>query len=666
MTNKSSRYWATMKTGHWVKLIVSSEWVLVWRSSNSEQIQNAHSCYVAVRYFCTRLGKDISEFAWLGEGQCKLEYHWSITIKPSVGEWCQWQQALTKALSLNQWHHLAYLLGKLLEGPDPWGLHFEPNSSCLWKVTSGAWMFFSLYPRCSHTLAFVDTLAYTMQHPYWQSYNGPQSLRVVLIGNWLVLDLLCDIWCNTSWIWTNCVRWNGSRTGTQFGKYSTFHAPYLCYKKPTSSYVELPIQPPSTMATLDPNAEGFKPVTKPKPVKKARMTPNGVPLVKLEFEMAIQIIFQLPNSHHNTFSPAQQMQHFVQELMKYDPSLAFSALEENGNILYPQYDTFPTTEKDFEQYFYMHPVPKKSIHQNMVMIGCRLLSANKIADLKKATTDTSNLMEWLKNCHIFIEADLLGYRTICTLGYFFFMHLNITHRTSLKGVIQEALNDVKLMYEKLKNSTNWRTLTMPTMKCWRIYQMTTMKTMRTPFEVYSTPVGYGSGTMHVATRAMCIKSTVKHGKLLHELLLRMKINPNVFPSLKYILVGMVTTIGSVPYMNLIQQNNVYLSSVAMIAVAGIQDQTLNLGNTCELCIGTLEDANPLKNLDDNRMVHTNWTNSNAGSNSSYHYKKQLGPRAAMARWQPSTTIYQLSSEKNQVHPRPWLPGCSPNWSPSCK
>jgi len=143
------------------------------------------------------------------------------------------------------------------------------------------------------------------------------------------------------------------------------------------------------------------------------------------------------------------------------------------------------------------------------------------------------------------------------------------------------------------------------MKCWRIYQMTTMKTMRTPFEVYSTPVGYGSGTMHVATRAMCIKSTVKHGKLLHELLLRMKINPNVFPSLKYILVGMVTTIGSVPYMNLIQQNNVYLSSVAMIAVAGIQDQTLNLGNTCELCIGTLEDANPLKNLDDNRMVHTN-------------------------------------------------------------
>jgi len=96
------------------------------------------------------------------------------------------------------------------------------------------------------------------------------------------------------------------------------------------------------------------------------------------------------------------------------------------------------------------------------------------------------------------------------------------------------------------------------------------------FEVYYAPVGYGTGTKRIATQAMCIKSMVKHGKLLNELLLRMKINPNTFPSIKYIPVGMAMTIGSVPYMNLIQQNNVYLTSVATIAVAGIPDQTLNL------------------------------------------------------------------------------------------
>jgi len=97
------------------------------------------------------------------------------------------------------------------------------------------------------------------------------------------------------------------------------------------------------------------------------------------------------------------------------------------------------------------------------------------------------------------------------------------------------------------------------------------------FEVYSTtPVGYGTGMSRVATRAMCIKSMVKDGKLLHKLLLHMKINANAFPSIKYIPVGMASTIGSIPYMNLIQQNNVDLTSVATIAVAGIQDKMLNL------------------------------------------------------------------------------------------
>jgi len=133
----------------------------------------------------------------------------------------------------------------------------------------------------------------------------------------------------------------------------------------------MPIQTTSTMATLDPNAEGFKSFTKPKPVKKARTTHNGALPVKPDFKMAIWIIFQLPNSHHNTFCPVQQMQHFVWELIKHEPNIA---LKDNEDILYPQYNAFPTMEKDFEQYFYMHLVLKKWKCQNMVTIGCHLLS----------------------------------------------------------------------------------------------------------------------------------------------------------------------------------------------------------------------------------------------------------------------------------------------------
>jgi len=319
------------------------------------------------------------------------------------------------------------------------------------------------------------------------------------------------------------------------------------------------------------------------------MTPTGAPPVKPEFETEIRIIFQLPNSNRETFCPAQQMQSFTRELSKYDSTIAFDALNEGSDLLYPQYDAFPLMEIEFEQHFYLHPSPKKSIRQNMVTIGCQILSVQKTVDLKKATSKTGTLMEWLKSCQIFIEADSLGYCTIRTLGYFFFAHPNIMHCTSLKGVLQETLNDVQLTQDELieidpyavefynpkehcsteddkmeeLNETN----EMPNEECYANVP---------PFEVYSTPVGYGTSMSRVSTRAMCIKSTVKHGKLLNELLLRMKINMNAFPSIKCIPVGMTTMIGSVPYTTLIQQNNVYLTSVATIAVAGIQDKTLNL------------------------------------------------------------------------------------------
>jgi len=283
------------------------------------------------------------------------------------------------------------------------------------------------------------------------------------------------------------------------------------------------------------------------------------------------------------------MQCFVREVMKYETNLAFYVLEDKGDILYLQYNTFPTSEKEFKQYFYIHPVPKKSNRQ-MVMIGCRLLSSKKVLEIKKATMETSILMEWLKGHHIFIEADSLGFRTIRMLGYFFFAHPNITHCTSLKGVLQEALNNICITQDKLTeidpNAEEFYKLKAKTPEDDKVLEdiledddedePTDKYDNIPPFEVYSTPVGYGTGTTRVSTRAMCIKSTAKHGKVLHELLLRMKVNQNAFPNIKYIPVGMAATIGPTPYMNLIQQNNVYLTSVATIAVAGIQDHTLNL------------------------------------------------------------------------------------------
>ncbi len=74
--------------------------------------------------------------------------------------------------------------------------------------------------------------------------------------------------------------------------------------------------------------------------------------------------------------------------------------------------------------------------------------SKELAEIKKKPLNTNVLIKWLKSWHIFIKADSLGFKNIHVFGYFFFAHPNITHYTSLKGVIQEVLNDVCITQEE--------------------------------------------------------------------------------------------------------------------------------------------------------------------------------------------------------------------------
>jgi len=158
-------------------------------------------------------------------------------------------------------------------------------------------------------------------------------------------------------------------------KVLAFHSSYLWCNNPMTSYIALPIQPPLTMVTLDPNAEGFKPVTKQSQTDQKRWgTPNVCPAGESRvwngnqdhFSNSLTVIM----THFDWHSRCSI---FVEELLKYDPSLAFSAPEDNTDILYLQYYAFPMTKKDFVQYFYMHWVPKKLICQNMHLRKCTKL-----------------------------------------------------------------------------------------------------------------------------------------------------------------------------------------------------------------------------------------------------------------------------------------------------
>jgi len=343
------------------------------------------------------------------------------------------------------------------------------------------------------------------------------------------------------------------------------------------------------MATSNPNGKGFRPVLKPKKKKKAKTTPSGAPRVKPEVETDLRITFQLPKNPRREFQPAQQVKQLVIEMLKYDNSIVFHPLAD-GEYLYPQYDQFPLREKEFEQYFVLHPIPKRSIYKNTATIGCRLSSTKTIKDIKAGKMDESTFLTWLKTNHVFLDADTLGRKTIRTLGYLFFIHPQMTHHTSCKGNIEEALAEVKLTKDELTaidpNALDYYTHTAEYADSLNNNSLEqamddynndndSSKLLSLPFELYRTEVGYGNGTARVTTKVLGIKSNVEYGKLLNELLLRMKLDPQIYPNLQYVPVGFAATIGAASYMQLIRDHNEYLTSLTAIPLQGFNDRILN-------------------------------------------------------------------------------------------
>jgi len=302
--------------------------------------------------------------------------------------------------------------------------------------------------------------------------------------------------------------------------------------------------------------------------------------------MELQAIYQLPKQPCKDFQPVQQMKKLMLELLKHNANIVFHPLENDNDLLYPQHNPFPMKEKEFTTYFFIHPIPKQSIYCNSVIIGCHLLSTKSIKQLKASTTEEIPLMDWLKINKIYLEADTLSCKTIHTLGYLFFLHPQITHHVLLKGILQEAIMDVKLTKDEAKainpTALDYYSYTNSADQANAMsdqaqdeYNTDDLKLVPIPFKLYHTDVGYRTGMARVATKAIGIKSNVEYSKLLNELLLHMQVGKHIFPSMKYISVGLAANIGAASYTQLICNNNAYPASITLILVLGISNRSLN-------------------------------------------------------------------------------------------
>jgi len=338
------------------------------------------------------------------------------------------------------------------------------------------------------------------------------------------------------------------------------------------------------MASQDADNAPFIPVTRPKALKKACFIPQGDNGAKPEVDTEIRIVFQLPNKPRDTFNPAYSIKQLFSEWIKHDASIAIHSLTDD-NLLYPAHKPFPTKETDFQQFFLVHSIPKCPTRQNLITIGCCILSTKTVTEVKKSILDDSTMMDWLNQHHVFLEADTLGHEAVRTIGYFFNVHPRLTHKTSFKANIRASLAQVTMMPEEVidldplakhfydeKEANHTDDIDLET--AIDLYDAEPTDIYIPPFELLITNVGYSTGTTQVSMRTLGIKTNVAHGKLLHELLLCMATTRTDNPILKYVPVGMAYTIGPEHYKQLIRANNAYLTSLASIPIIGISDNTL--------------------------------------------------------------------------------------------
>jgi len=324
-----------------------------------------------------------------------------------------------------------------------------------------------------------------------------------------------------------------------------------------------------TMALLDADNDPFIPVTRPKPTKKPRSTLPQGSYAKPEIDMEPRISFEQPRQPRATFNPAHRVKQLITKWIHHDNTLAIQALT-NDDILFPVHEPFLMKESDFVSFFYVHLIPNRT-RQNLVTIGCHVHTTKTISKLKKSILEDHTMMEWLTTNHVYLEADSLGHETICTIGYFFHVHPTITHYDSFKANIRDALEQVKLpkseviqldplassFYDDDNDDEDVDAM------------IDLVETPYIPpFEFFITPIGHSSGTTRIATHTLAIKTNVTHGKLLHELLIRMDKNNTDNPMMKFIPVSIATTLGPEHYKQMICANHAYLASLATIPVVG--------------------------------------------------------------------------------------------------
>jgi len=327
----------------------------------------------------------------------------------------------------------------------------------------------------------------------------------------------------------------------------------------------------TTMASAETADPPFKTVTNPSKSKRLKVTPAQKIAVERTHSFAIRAYFPQPGAN-TKFNPVTNMRALMIELIKCEPSIAV-ADPINKNTIVLSSDPFPTNESEFKKFFAISTDTRATANKQHIIIGCQLLSERTMKEIK-FDKSKPQFLEWLDKNKIFIESDSLGVNKTTTVGYIMKLHPQLTNRTTLKALIQQAFDDIQISPELAVELD-------PSLKA-TAEQAKSNGDFFNPevpnFEIYKTKLVHGRDKKNkVETDVLGIKSAAPQVRLLKEFFAQLGSPAHYEKQLGvFVPTGAVHLLGAANYVNMICDNNQFIHNVVTIPIGDFQHETLDI------------------------------------------------------------------------------------------
>jgi len=281
--------------------------------------------------------------------------------------------------------------------------------------------------------------------------------------------------------------------------------------------------------------------------------------VTREHDLVFRAFFPTP-APPAKFHPIPAMTQLFCVILKDEPSLVLRTPTNDQQLILAS-TSLPTGESAFKKYFKVTTVRLEKHNKTQVCIGCHVLSNRSLSNIKFRSTD-GNLLTWLKKERIFLESDHLGIDCPVTTGYFTKIAPSLTHLANFR---EHIVNQLMLVDIEADTAVELA----PHLKQARLDAMTSgddFIPILPEFEIYRTRLSHGREPSQVSTDVLGVKCAPKDAKLLGEFLTRMAATTTDQRDGVYIPKGAAYLLGLTTYAQILQDNNVFINSVASIPV----------------------------------------------------------------------------------------------------